>query len=506
VKLEFGVLKTSALEASSKRAQSEHCEALAMTTAQARDGTDQAPLAEPQRRLAAILAADIAGYSALMGADERATIRDLRSHQAVILPMVIGFGGKIIDTAGDGILAEFPSIWNAFHCAEQIQKTMASRQENTPSDRKMLFRIGINQGDIFSDGSLIYGDGVNVAARLQTLSEPGGICVSAGVRESLDGKMNADLVDLGEHLLKNIARPVRAYAVSKNSSRPAAKMRQTIQYCAARDGIRLAYAIVGKGPKLVKAANWLNHLEYDWETPLFRQVFSRLTSNFQLLRYDARGNGLSEWDIEQISFDTWVADLHTIVEASGFERFPLFGISQGCSVAIAYALQHPERVSCLILYGGFALGRFKQAKSQSELETFHAMLTFIKNGWGSDNPVARNLFTTQFMPGASRQSIDAFNDIQRKATSAECAARYFETAGNLDIRQMLPDVRHPTLVLHCREDNAVPFQLGVELAGAIPGARFIGLLGRNHMPQDGDPCIEPLVTALKEFVAEHPAE
>jgi len=152
------------------------------------------------------------------------------------------------------------------------------------------------------------------------------------------------------------------------------------------------------------------------------------------------------------------------------------------------------------------VGRLRRAKNQAERDNFYAMLTLMKNGWGSDDPIARNLFTTQFMPGATRQSTDAFNDIQRKATSAECAARYFETVANLDIRQMLPNLRHPTLVLHCREDNAVPFQLGIELAGAIPGARFIGLPGRNHILQDGDPAIELLERATKEFVAEHPTE
>lgn len=467
---------------------------------------DNAIPAEPQRRLAAVLAADIAGYSALMGADEQATIRELRSHQAVVLPMVNSFGGKIIDTAGDGILAEFGSIWNALHCAQQIQETMASRQEGTAPDRKMLFRIGINQGDIFSDGSRIYGDGVNVAARLETLSPPGGICVSAAVRESLEGKVNAEFVDLGEQSLKNIVRPIRAYTLAEGRGRAPKRIQQQIQYCTANDGVRLAYALAGAGPKLVKAANWLNHLEYDWETPLFRQVFSRLASDFQLLRYDARGNGLSEWDVEHISLETWVSDLHRIVEVAGFERFPLIGISQGCAVAIAYAMRYPERVTCLILYGGFALGRLRSVKNETERETAHAMLTLIKNGWGSDNPIARNLFTMQFMPGASKQSIDAFNEIQRKSTSAECAARYFEVVAKLDIRPLLPQVRHPTLVLHCREDNAVPFKLGVELAAGIPGAKFIGLPGRNHILQDGDPGIELLARAVKEFVAENPSE
>jgi pimeloyl-ACP methyl ester carboxylesterase len=113
----------------------------------------------------------------------------------------------------------------------------------------------------------------------------------------------------------------------------------------AKDGVRLAYAIAGTEPKLAKAANWLNHLEYDWETPLYRQMFSRLASSFQLLRYDARGNGLSEWDIEHISFDIWISDLHTIVNASGFQPFPLFGMSQGCVVALALFFAAPLNAS-----------------------------------------------------------------------------------------------------------------------------------------------------------------
>jgi class 3 adenylate cyclase/pimeloyl-ACP methyl ester carboxylesterase len=459
--------------------------------------------AEPHRRLAAVLAADIAGYSALMGADEQTTIKDLKGHQSVILPMVTGFGGRIIDTAGDGILAEFGSVWNAIHCAEQVQKTMTSRQKRTPSHRKMLFRIGINQGDVFSDGTRIYGDGVNVAARLEAFAEPGGICVSAGVRESLDGKVDARFVDMGEHQLKNIARPIRIYSIAKAPSATPIKLRQSIRYCLAQDGVRLAYAIAGSGPKLVKSANWLNHLEYDWESPLFRQMFFRLAAHFELLRYDARGNGLSEWDVQHISFDTWLADLHTIVEACHFDRFPLFGMSQGCAVAIAYALQHPERVSSLILYGGFAQGRLRRAKTQSERDSFYAMLTLIRTGWGSEDPVARNLFTTQFMPGAAKHSIDAFNEIQRKATSAECAARYFEIVANLDVTELLPQVRVPTLVLHCRDEIVAPFQCGLELAAKIPGAQLVGLPGRNHMIQDGDPGADPFIQAITAFVREH---
>ena len=166
------------------------------------------------RRLAAILAADIAGYSALMGADEADTVRNLKEHQAVVLPMIKEHGGRVIDTAGDGILAEFGSVVNAAECAVAIQQTMAERNADVEEARRMRFRIGINQGDVVFDDSRVYGDGVNVAARLESLAEPGGICISRKVYEDISGKMQLAFVDLGEQQLKNIAQPVRVYRVS----------------------------------------------------------------------------------------------------------------------------------------------------------------------------------------------------------------------------------------------------------------------------------------------------
>ncbi|MDR3421777.1 MAG: adenylate/guanylate cyclase domain-containing protein [Xanthobacteraceae bacterium] len=165
------------------------------------------------RRLAAILAADIADYSALMGADEARTVNDLKSHQAVVLPMVGDFSGRIIDTAGDGILAEFSSVVNAVECAVTIQRAMAERNSAVEPARRMQFRIGINLGDVIYDSERIFGDGINIAARLEGIAEPGGICVSAKVRDEIDGKMNFSCEDLGDRQLKNIARPVRVYRI-----------------------------------------------------------------------------------------------------------------------------------------------------------------------------------------------------------------------------------------------------------------------------------------------------
>ena len=173
----------------------------------------------PERRLAAILAADVAGYSRLMGQDEAATVREIRGHQSEILPMIATFGGNVVDTAGDGILAAFPSVVRAVECAIAIQQTMDGRNRDIPEDRRMGFRIGVNLGDMIQEGARIYGDGVNLAARLEGLAEPGGIRVSAKVCEEIRGRIAVDLDDMGEQALKNIDRPVRTYRLRRASIR-----------------------------------------------------------------------------------------------------------------------------------------------------------------------------------------------------------------------------------------------------------------------------------------------
>jgi TolB-like protein/class 3 adenylate cyclase len=187
--------------------------------------TDDA--ASLKRRLTAILAADIAGYSRLMGEDEAATVRALKGHQAVVLPMVGQHGGRIIDTAGDGILAEFPSVIGATECAIEIQSAMARRNQDVPEHRQMRFRIGINLGDVIHDETRIYGDGINVAARLEGLAEAGGVLVSQAVHDQVRDRLRLEFDDLGERDLKNIARPVRVYRLRRQAGDPAAPARET---------------------------------------------------------------------------------------------------------------------------------------------------------------------------------------------------------------------------------------------------------------------------------------
>ncbi len=277
-------------------------------------------------------------------------------------------------------------------------------------------------------------------------------------------------------------------------------VRQEINYCRAPDGVRLALARVGHGPRLLKAANYLNHLEYDWECPVTRHLLHGLARHFTLVRYDARGNGLSDWDAPNVSFETWISDLETVADAVGWKRFPLIGMSQGCAISIAYAVKHPERVSHLILYGSFARGRLVRATSDEQREKIKAMETLVRLGWGEENAAFRQMFTSQFVPGGTKEQIDWFNELQRRSASPECAARYFNTTNLIDVRALLPKVRVPTLVMHLRDDAVHNFEFGREVAAGIPGARFVPLPGRNHMPLEQDPASPRILEEIRLFL------
>lgn len=276
---------------------------------------------------------------------------------------------------------------------------------------------------------------------------------------------------------------------------------QDIRFCHSRDGTKIAHARSGDGPPLIKTANWLNHLEYDWQSPVWSHFFNDIMQGRTLFRYDARGNGLSDWDVSDFSFERQIEDLEAVVDAVGLDRFPLFGISQGCAISVAYAARHPERVSKLILLGGYARGwRLAQApKMQEETE---AMGTLIRSGWGRNNSAFRQMFTTLFMPDAPAENQDWFNELQHMTTSPENAANLLDALGNVDARSYLPDVKAPTLVVHCRGDMRVPLTAGQELAAGIPGARFMTLESNNHILPNSDPAWAKFSSAMTSFLNE----
>jgi pimeloyl-ACP methyl ester carboxylesterase/DNA-binding CsgD family transcriptional regulator len=275
-------------------------------------------------------------------------------------------------------------------------------------------------------------------------------------------------------------------------------MDQTIQFVSASDGVRLAYARSGSGPPLLKTANWLNHVEFDWQSPVFRHWFAALSANNQLHRYDARGCGLSDWVDHDLSLERQVADLASVVDASGVERFALLAMSQGAGVAIEYAVQHPERVTHLIIHGGYAQGWAK--RDAAAMRAGRALTEIIRVGWGADTPAFRRVFTELFIPGGTPQQFAWFDELMRRTTRPEIAARIVEAFGEIDVVSRLAGVRAPTLITHSRGDARIPLEQGRMLAAGIPQARFVELDSANHVLLEGEPAWDRFQDVLGEFL------
>lgn len=476
-----------------------------------------------ERRLAAILATDVVGYSRLMDIDEVCTLEALKAHRRELIgPAIASHHGRIVKTTGDGALVEFASVVDAVGCAVVIQRGMVSRNANVAKDRRIVFRIGINVGDIIIDGDDIFGDGVNIAARLEALCEPGGVCISRTANDQIRNKLSLSFADLGEQTVKNISHAVGVFGLASKeiealpepelarpgtdqaaveTHRPETRYTQEIQFCQTRDGVQLAYARTGNGPPLVKTGNWMTHLEFDFESPIWRHLYQELSRDHELIRYDARGSGLSDRDVEDVSFELFVDDLETVVDSAGLEHFALLGISQGCAVSVAYAVRHPERVTHLVLFGGYPVGWAKRARSAAEKEQSEAMLTLMRLGWGQENPAFRQLFTSQFIPNGTKAQADWFNELQRISTSPEDAVRNLIANGDTDVSALLAQVSVPTLVMHSRGDARVPFDQGRRLAAGIPGARFVPLASGNHLILEDEPAFSRFLQEIRGFIS-----
>ena len=316
------------------------------------------------------------------------------------------------------------------------------------------------------------------------------------VLEGADGVELQTVRGQGYRLVADVSR-----AGESSPVRTQAGTAQRTHVCKAEDGTRLAYARLGDGPPLVKAANWLSHLELDWRFEVWRHWLDLFSRRHTLVRYDARGNGLSDWAPPELSFARFVSDLATVFDAAAVERAPLVGLSQGASVAVAYAVRRPERVSALILVGGCARGW--RAKNKPRLtQAFEAMMVLMRQGWGGRNAAFRQIFTTRFFPDSSQALAEEFNELQRLTTTPDNAAGLLSALGDIDIRDQLSSVRVPTLVLHSREDAVVPMKDGLELAGGIAGARFVPLESRNHMVLPTEPAWARFSSEVDAFLAQ----
>lgn len=461
-----------------------------------------------KHRLAAVLATDMVGYSRLMETDQVGLLTRQKTFlRDLIDPEIKRYCGTIIKTTGDGLLVAFDTAANAVRAAIAIQNGMQNRETNVPDDARIRYRIGVNIGDVIFDDGDIFGDTVNIAARLESMAKPGGLCISDTTYQVIQDSVKEPFSDLGSQRVKNISRAVRVWqwVPQQDVQHPAvgvAVPNQRVQFCVGQDGTQIAYARVGRGPPLLKAPNWLNHIEYEWRSAVWGPFLAGLARNHELVRFDQRGGGLSDRDVEDLSFGASISDISAVVEATRLERFALLGVSQGCSFSIRYAVENPDKVRCLILLGGFVRGALLR-NSTEQAQLFEAAQTMIAQGWGSTNPHYRHFFTTGFIPDATPEQQAGFDELQRVSIGAENAVRINQMNAMVDTTDLARQIRVPTLVLHCEGDRRVPLEEGRRIAALIPDARFVPLKGNNHALVSGTPAFDTFFEEVDAFLEEH---
>jgi len=273
---------------------------------------------------------------------------------------------------------------------------------------------------------------------------------------------------------------------------------QEIRFCRSRDGTRLAFAMHGSGPPLVVASCWLSHLQYDWQSPVWRHFLEDLGAVATVIRYDERGFGMSDWDVDDFSIEARVSDLEAVLDAAGLERFALLGMSGGSAVAMAFAAAHPDRVSRLILYGTVC-GEpvLRDADALAEGETYRSM---IRVGWAKDDPTFRRVFTTRFIPDATEEQLAWFDDLQRMSTSPANAVASRIARQEVDLVDEIPTIRTPTIILQAVGDRSTTFDNGVQVATRIPGARLVPLQSRNHILLADEPSWAVFMAEVRAFL------
>lgn len=288
---------------------------------------------------------------------------------------------------------------------------------------------------------------------------------------------------------------------TENDNRPARNTSQAVTFCKTEDGVNLALASVGSGPPLVRAAHWATSVDYDWDDPLTGPLLQHLANRFRVIRYDGRGVGLSDRNVSAITFATMFDDLEAAINSTRIERFVLLGISGGAATSIAYAVKHPDRVSKLVLFGGYARGRNKRESSQDADEA-KAFLTMLRSGWGNEHSVFMRAFSSFFIPGASSELVKSFIDFQRVSTTGENAIKTRTAVDDIEVFDLLAKVSVPTIVFHCTHDNLVPFSQGQQLAAGIPNAKFVRLASANHALLSDEPAWTTFINELDIFLSD----
>jgi pimeloyl-ACP methyl ester carboxylesterase/DNA-binding SARP family transcriptional activator len=377
------------------------------------------------------------------------------------------------------------------------------RQRATLLHRELLRRAG-RWADLVTVDPTDEEAHLGVAQRLLSKGDRAGALRQIDVIEqTLRDELGIGLSPEGYDLrIQALDTPVNApEPVQPRAPRHAGLAQQTVRFCRTADGVRLAYATSGNGPPLVKASNWLTHLDYDWASPVWSHWWNALSDGQTLVRYDERGCGLSDWSVDATSFnlEAWVHDLETVVDTLGLERFPLLGMSQGGPIALTYAARHPERVSHLVIFGTCASGTWRRAGA-AERRSLVALGELIRLSWGSDQPGFMQVYDAKFLPDGPLDLWRAFDTLQRRSTSAENAYQLWRAFGYLDATEAARNLDVPTLILHCRRDQVWSFTEAEALNALVPGSRLVALDSSNHILQAAEPAFATFVQEVREFV------
>lgn len=453
------------------------------------------------QRLAAILVLDIVGYSARMAEDRAAALADAqRVLSGTVRPEIRNRGGRIVKLTGDGAVAAFASASAAIGAAVAIQRGLRGDP--------LTLRAGVHAGDVIERDGDLFGEALNVAARLEAAAEPGGALVSQLAAELAGPAACAGFRPAGPLRLHNVRQPIETLALDLERQGAEAEYArlagaQQIRFARSRDGTRLAWTAVGEGAPIVKAPNWVQHLERDWDMPN-AQSLALLASLGRLVRFDSRGNGLSDPEPGPITLESLTDDLEAVFDAAGIERAPVYALSQGCAVAISFAVRRPERVSALVLWGSFAMGRAIRPDPLAR-EVAQALNAMARVGWHAEYPSVRDHFAQMIYPDLAPADQRAFAEIMRAAITPENFVATREGVDGLDVRDRLGAVACPTLVLHARDEQVHPIAQGQMVASGIPGARFVALPSRSHLLSRFDPAWPQAAEEIRRFLA-HPAE
>jgi class 3 adenylate cyclase/pimeloyl-ACP methyl ester carboxylesterase len=446
------------------------------------------------RRLATILSLDVVGYSSLMQHDPSGLLRRLNEiFQSFVLPNIKLNNGRVVKLLGDGALIEFSSAYDGLCCASRIQNEIRTADPQIEHDgQPILLRAGLHAGDVISEGEDVFGDGVNIAARLQSEAEAGGVLLSSVVAQLAGGDLPFRLRREGSRKLKNIAYPIDTFSIDMSDQQIRKERHHRAQsleinFCRAANAKNLAWTALGDGPPVVKTPNWISHLELEWRHPGHAHLFGSIAERHRFVYFDARGNGLSDWEIGNINFDMMVDDLEAVFDAAGVERAPILAISQGCAIAVAFAARSPERVSGIVMMGSYPLGRGKR-ESQKDRKQAKALQGMLGASWEDDSPSLRDLIADMIVPQASQEDRRQFAEDMREMIHPKTLEAYRKALDDIDVTHLLPKVLAPCLIFHGNRDRMQPIEQGRKMAAGIPNSKFISLDTNNHVLTENDPC------------------